>query len=102
MFSLLAVQIRHQTCHEIATAGCFSVEIDQSKDKGKREELPFSVRYYTEKVQEWFLSMTALTKFDVEAISAVTKDLISEVEEKSKGSPIISLGSDGGSVSVVD
>jgi hypothetical protein len=42
--------------------------------------------------------MTALTKFDAEAISAVTKDLISKVQQKSNGSPIISLGADGASV----
>ena len=75
--------------------------IDESKDKGKREELAFSVcylSYYTEKVQERFLSMNALTKLDAEAISAVTEDLISEVQQKSNGSPIISLGADGASV----
>jgi hypothetical protein len=38
--------------------------------------------------------MTALTKFDAEAISAVTKDLISEVQQKCNGSPIIRLGAD--------
>ena len=97
MLSMLAVQIRNQICHQIATAGCFSALIDESKDKGKRE-LAFSVRYYTEKVQERFLSMTALSKFDAEAISAVTKDLISEVQQKSNGCPIISLGADGASV----
>jgi hypothetical protein len=45
--SILAVQIRNQICHQIATAECFSALIDESKDKGKREELAFSVRYYT-------------------------------------------------------
>lgn len=98
MLSVLAVQIRKEICHQIETAGCFSALIDESKDKGKREELAFSVRYYTNKVQERFLSMTALTKFDAEAISAVTKDLISDVQQKSNGSPIISLGADGASV----
>ena len=98
MLSILAVQIRNQICHQIATAGCFIALIDESKDKGKREELAFSVRYYTDKVQERFLYMTALTKFDAEAISAVTKDLISEVQQKSNGSPIISFGADGASV----
>ena len=46
----------------------------RKQDKGKIEELAFSVRYYTDKVQERFLSMTALAEFDAEAISAVTKD----------------------------
>ena len=55
-----------------------SALIDESKDKGEREELAFSVRYYTEKGKERFLSMTSLAKFDVEAISAVTKDLMYE------------------------
>jgi predicted ATPase len=75
MLSILAVHIRNRICHQIAAAGCFSALIDESKDKGKREELAFSVRYYTEKVQERFLSLTAITKFDAEAISAVAKDL---------------------------
>ena len=97
MLSMLAVQIRNQICHQIATARCFSALIDESKDKGKRE-LAFSVRCYTEKVQERFLSMTELSKFDAEAISAVTKDLISEVQQKSNRYPIISLGVDGASV----
>ena len=98
MLSILADQIWNQICHQITAAWCFSALIDECKGKGNREELAFSVCYYTKKLQERFLSMTALTKFDAEAISAVTKDLISEVQQKSNGLPIISLGADGASV----
>ena len=83
---------------DIANSRVYSVLIDESKDKGGKEELALAVRYYSEKVVERFIELKHLSEFDAQTIAAHTKDLIELVTQHSNGSVVISLGADGASV----
>ena len=81
----MASECRLEIYEEIKKTGCFSALIDESKDKGKREELAFAVRYYLEgRVIERFVAIVMLTEFDV--------------QNNSDSAVMISLGADGASV----
>ena len=90
--------VRDMIYLDIANSGVYSVLIDESKDKGKKEELALAVRYYSEKVVERFIELKHLSEFDAQTIAARTKDLIELVTQHSNGSVVISLGADGASV----
>ena len=87
----MAEECRLVISKEIQMAGCFSALIDESKDLAKREELAFSVRYCQDgNVNERFLHLVMLTKFDVKSIMKVTKTLIDKVLQNSDIVPVIS------------
>ena len=54
----------------------YSDLIDESKNKGKREELALAVRYYSGKVVERFIEIKHLSEFDAQTIAVYMKDLI--------------------------
>jgi hypothetical protein len=76
----------------------YSVVIDESKDKGKKEVLTLAVHYYSEKVIEISIEIKHLTEFDAQTIAAHTKVLIEFITQHSDGSVVISRGTDGASV----
>ena len=96
--TVVANSVRDMIYLDIANSGVYSVLIDESKDKGKKEELALAVRYYSEKVVERFIELKHLSEFDAQTIAAHTKDLIELVTQHSNGSVVISLGPDGVSV----
>lgn len=96
--TVVANGVRDAIYSDIANCGMYSVLIDESKDKGKKEELALAVRYYSEKVVERFIEIKHLTEFDAQTIAAHTKDLIEFITQHSDGSVVISLGADGASV----
>ena len=96
---VMASECRLKIYEEIKKTGCFSALIDESKDKGKREELAFAVRYYFEgRVIERFVALVMLTEFDAESITTATKKMIDNVQNNSDSAVMISLGADGASV----
>ena len=46
--TVVANSVRDMIYLDIANSGVYSVLIDQSKDKGEKEELALAVRYYSE------------------------------------------------------
>ena len=95
----MAIFCRNLIYNEIKQSGCFSALIDESKDKGKREERAFAVRYFHDNaVKERFLNLDKLTEFDAQTIMRHTKTQIECVRAGSNGAAVESIGADGASV----
>ena len=87
--TVVANGVRDAIYSDIANCGMYSVLIDESRDKGKKEEPALAVRYYSEKVVEQFIEIKHLTEFDAQTIAARTKNLIEFITQHSDGSVII-------------
>ena len=96
----IAECVRREVYAQVAQCKVFSVLIDESKDKGKRQELALAVRYVSSgnNIKERFVDLNHLVKFDAHTIADRTQEYVSDIIQKSDGSNIISLGADGASV----
>ena len=99
IISTMAEECRIFIYNQIKKSGIFSILIDESKDKAKREELAFLVRYTVNGcIEERFLNLVTLQKFDAHSIMEKTKALIDIVQNNSDQACLISFGADGASV----
>ena len=95
----MAESCRKVIFDEVAVSGCYSGLIDESKDKAKREELAFYIRYCKDgEVCERFIRLEQLKAFDAEAILCVTKEVIDSIQHHAPCAVILMLVADGASV----
>ena len=92
IIEIIAENIRRVIYSEIKDAGMFSTLIDDSKEVGKRKELALAVRYCTGKVVERFVDLWKLDQFDAHTIKKITKEMIDQIIQTSRGSVVVCLG----------
>lgn len=99
LLHILAQNVRNRICHQVKSAGVFSIMADETKDASKQEQMSFVVRYVDMskgEIHEHFLGYIEAKSLDAASLASYIKDLLNRFDLDSM--KIVSQGYDGASV----
>ncbi|XP_068114995.1 zinc finger MYM-type protein 1-like [Hyperolius riggenbachi] len=99
LINIMARLVRQEITSEISHAGVFSIQVDESKDIAKNEQLSFVMRYvYNDKIHEEFigfhqaqgLNATSLTSTIIQVLADLTIDIKTCIGQCYDGASVMS------------
>lgn len=99
LLHILGEKLRNGICHQVQSAGVFSILADETKDFSKQEQMCFVVRYVDMaqgEIHEHFLTYVEAKSLDAASLSTYIRNLLLKFDLDS--SKIVSQGYDGASL----